>query len=50
MDDFEQALASQYEKARREGKSRIRAHAEDKPLTFTGAALVVGFVLGGLIL
>lgn len=41
---------SNYERARRAGKSWIRAQAEDKPLTFTGVALFVGFVLGAVIL
>ena len=41
---------SNYERARRAGKSWVRAQAEDKPLTFTGFAMVVGFVLGTVIL
>ena len=39
---------SNYERARRAGKSWIRAQAEDKPLTFTGVALLVGIALGAV--
>ena len=38
--------SEKYEAARAAGKSWIRTHAEDKPFTFTGAALVAGFLIG----
>ena len=43
-------MNDQFDKYEKKAKGRIRTWAEDRPLTYTGIALAVGFILGAIIL